>query len=96
MWWELLRDLNCCCSVSTLPGRDPVERALAQIIDHEGPLAKSKGLVSAEMERGGTTAIVVEASSPGFAPVQVRLLSCFASKPPWRFEFILVCLLVPG
>ena len=56
-----------------LIGRSFVERQLLAQIDHNGPMAASKGIVPVT-DHSDATAIVVEASSPGFAPVQVRML----------------------
>ena len=57
--------------VTSTAGRAASERALLSQIDSIGPMAASTGLVPVEDE--GATAIVVEASSPGLAPVQVSI-----------------------
>jgi hypothetical protein len=65
-------------------GRDPVERALLARIDTHGPMAASNGLVPVDEFQGAPTAIVVEASSPGFAAVQVSEMQLPSSShdPP--------------
>lgn len=55
--------------VTSVSQRDPVELALLSRIDHHGPMAASSSLVP--MRDAVATEIVVEASSPGFDPVQV-------------------------
>jgi hypothetical protein len=56
--------------VTSVAGRPPAERALLSTIDVHGPCASS---VTAESGNAPADPIVVEASTPGFAPVRVSI-----------------------
>ena len=61
--------------VNSSAARDPTELALLARIDHHGPLAAAtrQAATGHEQRLLSTDDIVVEASSPGFAPVQVTI-----------------------
>ena len=55
--------------VTGTAARDEKEKALLGTIDHEGPMVAN----APELSVGDDVPIVVEASSPGFAPVQIEI-----------------------
>jgi hypothetical protein len=59
--------------VTSSAARDPRELELLSRIDHDGPMAATSAVALHDGGRMETSDIVVEASSPGFAPVQVTI-----------------------